>query len=95
VERSGGFGGLPTLNEIDTKDLPSKLVNVAKEIMLAKKSSTLSITKTPKGSGDYYSYKISIQDASNRRSIECNEFNIQDDLKLLIKYIERNSKKAG
>lgn len=95
VERSGGFAGLPILNEIETKDMPSKLVNVAKEIMLAKKSSTLPITKTPKGAGDYYSYKISIQDARNRRIIECNEFNIQDDLKLLIKYIERNSKKAG
>ena len=92
MERSGGFAGLPTLIEIDTKHLPSKLVNVAKEIMLAEKSSTLPITKTPKGSGDYYSYKISIQDARNRRSIECNEFNIQDDLKLLIKYIERTSK---
>lgn len=95
MERSGGFAGLPTINEIDTKDLPSKLVNIAKEIILAKKkSSTLPITKTPEGSGDYYSYKISIRDARNRRSIECDELNIQDDLKLLIKYIERNSKKA-
>jgi hypothetical protein len=91
VERSGGFTGLPILKEIDAKDLPPNLFNVAKKIMLDQKLYALPMTKTPKGSADYYSYKISIQDADNRKIIECNEFNIQDNLKLLVRYIERNS----
>ena len=94
VERSGGFTGIHTLNEIDAKDLPSKLVNAAKKIMADQKLSSLSMQRTPKGSADYYSYKISIQDGVNQRIIDCNEYNIQDDLKLLVKYIERNSKLA-
>lgn len=94
LERTGGFAGLPMLNKIDAKDLPSKLVNVAKAIMLDQRSYTLPMTKTHKGSADYYSYKISIQDAGNQRIIECNELNIEDDLKLLVKYIEKNSRVA-
>lgn len=93
VERSGGLTGIPFLNEIDAKDLPSNLVNVAKKIMADQKSYTLSMKTTSKGS-DYYSYKISIQEGGNQSIIECNDLNIQGDLKLLIRYIERNSKMA-
>jgi hypothetical protein len=94
VERSGGLTGIPILNEIDAKDLPSALIITAKKIMVDQKLSSLPLKATPRGAADYYSYKISVQDGLNGRVIECNEFNIQDDLKLLVKYIERNSKKG-
>jgi Emfourin len=94
VERTGGLTGIRVLNEMDTKDLPSTLMTTAKKIMVCQKISSLPMKATPMGAADYYLYKISVQDGANRRVIECNEYNIQDDLKLLIKYIERNSNKA-
>lgn len=93
VERSGGLTGIPAINEIDAKDLPSKLSTTAKKILTDKKLSSLQMKSMPKGAADYYSYKIWIEDGDNRRIIDCNEFNIQDDLKSLVQYIERNSRK--
>ena len=61
--------------------------------MTDQRFSTLPMKGTPKGAADYYTYKIYIRDGVNRRVIECNEYNIRDDLKLLVKYIERNCKK--
>jgi hypothetical protein len=94
VERSGGLTGIPFLTEIDAKDLPSTLKIRAKKMLVDQKLSALPMKVTPRGAADYYSYKISVQDGVNRRVIECNEYNIQDDLKLLVKYIEKNSKKG-
>jgi hypothetical protein len=53
----------------------------------------LSIKSSPRGAADHYTYKISIQDGRNQRVIECNQYNIEDDLKSLVNYIERNSKR--
>jgi hypothetical protein len=92
VERSGGFAAIPKCSEIDIKNLPSELIPTAKKIMRAKKSYSLPMMSPPKGAADYYTYKILIQDGVKRRIIECNQFNIQNDLKSLVKYVERNSK---
>jgi hypothetical protein len=86
VERSGGLAGIPISNEMDEKDLPSALISTAKKIIEDKRVSSLSYKSSPKGAADHYSYKISIQDGSNRRVVE-----ITDDLKSLVKYIEKNS----
>jgi emfourin len=93
VERSGGFAGIPISNEIDGKDLPSGLTRTAKKIMEDKSVPSLSIKSSPRGAADHYTYKISIQDGRNQRVIECNQYNIEDDLKSLVNYIERNSKR--
>ena len=93
VERSGGFAGIPISNEMDAKDLPSTLISTAKKIMVDKKLPSLPLKGTPREAADYYCYKISFQDGINRRVINCNEHNIHDDLKSLVKYIERHSKK--
>ena len=89
LERSGGFTGIPVLNEIDAKDLPSKLVIVAKKIIADQKSYSPPMKLISKGPADYYSYKISIQDGNARKIIECNDFNIQDDIKQIVRFIER------
>ena len=60
--------------------------------MLNSKSPTLPLKSTPRGAADHFTYKISIQDGANQSIIECNQYNIQDDLKSLIKYIETKSK---
>ena len=95
VERSGGLAGLPISNEIDGKNLPSELVSTVKNIMGGQKSTSLSMKSTPKGAGDHYIYKISIINGVNRRVIECNQYSIQDDLKSLVKYVEKNSNRTN
>lgn len=92
VERSGGLTGIPISNEMDAKDLPSGLIHTAKKIIEDKKVSSFSMKSSPRGAADHFTYKISVQDGMNLRIIECNQYNIEDDLKSLVKYIERNSK---
>lgn len=93
IERTGGFAGIPISNEIDANDLPSGLLQTARKILQDKKTPSLSSKSSPKGSADHYTYKISMQDGTNRSVIECNQYNIEDDLKSLVKYIEKNTKK--
>lgn len=93
VERSGGLAGIPISTEMDAKDLPTPLVRTAKKIIKDKNVPSLSMKPSPRGAADHYNYKISVQDGSNLNVIECNQYNIEDDLKTLVKYMERNSKK--
>lgn len=92
IERSGGFAGIPLFKEMDTKELPPSLAHIAEKIIETKKISSLPMKSHPKGCADHYTYKISIQDGTNLRVIECNQYDIKDDLKSLVKYVERNSK---
>ena len=93
VERHGGLLPIQNCIEMDTKDLPSKFITALKKIMTDQSLSNLLIKAIPKGAADYYSYKISVRDGVNRKVIECNEYNIPEDLKSLVRYVERNSKK--
>ena len=95
VERSGGFAAISISNEMDTKDLPSVLAATANNIMRIQKSSSLPKRSAPIGSADHYIYRISFQDGVKRRVVECNQYTIQDDMKSLIEYIEKNSKKSN
>jgi hypothetical protein len=95
VERSGGLAGIQITNEIDAKDLPSTQLRTAKKIIEDKKVSSLPMKSSPRGAADHYTYKISIQDGTNQNVIECNQYNIEDDLKSLVNYIEKNSKKMN
>lgn len=92
VERGGGLTGIVTVKEIDANDLPSPLLRAAKKIADNKKISRSPLKTVPRGSADYYTYKISVQEGNNTSVIECNQFNIEHDLKSLVKYVERNSK---
>jgi emfourin len=91
VERTGGLAGIQVSNEIDADGLPSGLLQTARKIMEDKKP--FSLKSAPKGSADHYIYKISVLDGDSQTVIECNQYNIKDDLKSLIRYIERYSNK--
>jgi hypothetical protein len=78
---------------MDVNDLPSALLNTAKKIIMDTKPSSLPMKSTPRGAADHYTYRISIHDGESQNVIECNQYNIEDDLKSLVKYIEKNSKK--
>lgn len=91
VERTGGLAGIPISNEIDANGLPSGLLQTARKIMQEKK--TYSLKSAPKSSADHYVYKISVQDGDNQSVITCNQFTIGDDLRSLVRYVEKNSKR--
>jgi hypothetical protein len=91
VERSGGLAGLRKTAEIDAKNLPPSLVTSARKLLNVKETPLQAKSK----GADYYNYRISIQDGKQRKVIECTQYNIHDELKSLVKYIENNSKKNG
>jgi len=93
VERSGGILGSSKSIEIDVKDLPPTLIRLANKILMEKKSSSLPKKATPVGAADHFFYRVSIQDGANNKLIECNEYDVRHDLKQLIKYMEKTSKK--
>ncbi|HKQ21988.1 MAG TPA: protealysin inhibitor emfourin [Nitrososphaeraceae archaeon] len=93
VEKSGGILGSSRTIEIDGKDLPPTLIRVANKIMADQKPSYLLKRTTLAGAADHFFYRISIVDGENNKVVECNELNARQDLKKLIKFLEKNSKK--
>lgn len=93
VERSGGITGQIISNQLDTEKLSPSLVSILKGIIDNGKLSSLPLKKAPLGAADHYIYKITIQDGSKKRIIECNQYNISDDLKSLVNRVENNSSK--
>lgn len=93
VERSGGFAGIPLSNEVDIKDLPSEIMTTARKLS-NQKSNRFQRKAALKGSADHYNYRISIENGLKRKVIECSEYDIQGELKSLIKYVEKNSDKG-
>lgn len=93
IERSGGFGGIVTTHEMDADDLPQDLKSTVEGLIENKNTFPPTFNVTPKGAADQYEYKVTIQDGADHREIKCNEYSIRDNLRSLIKYLERNSKK--
>ena len=93
IERSGGLTGIRFCNEMDFNDLPPTLAITAQKIMKDQKWFSIPKKSIPRGAADHYAYKISITDGHNERVVEFNQYNIENDLKSLLKYIERDSKK--
>ena len=91
VERTGGLTGIQISNEMDANGLPSGPLQTARKIMEGKKP--FSLKSAPKGSADHYTYKISVLDGDSQTVIECNQFNLGDDLRSLVRYVEKNSER--
>jgi hypothetical protein len=47
----------------------------------------------PKGAADYLNFKITLEEGPQNSVIECNQFDMNDDLKSLISYVESRSRK--
>jgi hypothetical protein len=93
VEKSGGFAGIPSTNEIDADELPSSLEGTVRQLLHPKKLTVKQSLKQAKGAADYFNYKIIIQDGNKDRIIECNEIHMDSSLKSLISYIQKNARK--
>ncbi|HKQ21321.1 MAG TPA: protealysin inhibitor emfourin [Nitrososphaeraceae archaeon] len=94
IERSGGLAGININNELDIQDLPPTLSTKLKRILLLAKSNSLKLKNVPTGAADQYHYKIIIKERELETVIECNQFNMGEDLRSLLKYIEKNSIKS-
>ena len=93
LERSGGFAGITSSNEIDADKLPSSLQNIVKGLLDDKKAPMIRGSRLPKGVADHINYKIIIKDGTNETVIDCNQYSVDDKLKSLIAWMDRNSKK--
>ena len=73
---------------MDVKDLPPYLRNNVKRMIKDSKSYTRPLKMAPKGSADHFNYKISVEGEDNEMILEANQYNLNSDLKTLIKYLE-------
>ena len=92
VEQSGGFAGITSRHEIDTDKVPPSIEGTIKNLLEGKKSPLPFSLSRPKGSADYLSYKITIQNGMKSRVIECNEFGMDKSVKSLISYVQKIKK---
>ena len=104
LERSGGFAGMTSSITVDTKALAP---NDANELQTLIHKSNLferfakspqqptptPNTKTKKGAADYFTYKITIQNGDKERSMECNDINMQAEIKGLVDFVTKHAQK--
>jgi hypothetical protein len=91
IERSGGLAGIATSREMGIETLPSSMTNKVHEILNERNPNASKAV--PKGSADQFNYKITIRDGIDETVIECSEYNMSENLRELIGYIERHTKK--
>jgi len=95
VERSGGFAGISNQSEMNSDDLPASLQTVLAKLMKNDIKPSKPLKFVPKGSADHFSYRITVVDGSNHRVIECSQYDLQDDLKSLVTYMEKHNGTKG
>ena len=93
IERSGGLAGISSSSEIAVDKLPPSLGATVRNLLERKKSLLTMGSGRPKGSADYMVYKITIQNGKEVHVIECNEFDMNDRIKSLVNYVQKNSLK--
>jgi hypothetical protein len=91
VERSGGFAGISSSNEIDAEELPLSLEGTLQKLLDKKKVPMSKNFKRSKGAADYLNYKITIRDGKKDHVTECNELEMDNSLKSLVNYVQKNS----
>jgi hypothetical protein len=93
VERSGGFAGIPSSIEMDSDKLPSSIIGKVRELLDNRKLPSLKNPGRHKSAADYLNYKITIQNGKKNHVIECSELEMDDNVKSLVNYLQKNSKK--
>jgi hypothetical protein len=91
IERTGGFTGLSSSNEIEVDKLPVPLDATVRELIDRRKLPQTKSSRKSKVGADYLSYKIIIKNGIKDRTIECNEIEMDSNLKLLVRYVQKNS----
>lgn len=91
IEQSGGFAGIPFSKEIETDKLPPPIENTIKELLDGKRRRIPKGLRS-RGVADYLTYKITIQNGIKDHVVECNEYDMDNNMKSLIRYVKKNSK---
>lgn len=92
IERSGGLTGIVTSNEIDAKNLPTAILKKVHEVLNDNQVNPMK--SIPKGAADHFNYRITFEEGKKNKVIECNQFDLKEDLKDIVKFVEANSKKS-
>ena len=50
-------------------------------------------TNTKKGAADYFTYKITIQNGDKEQTMECNDINMQANVKGLVDFVRKHGQK--
>jgi hypothetical protein len=101
VEQSGGLTGINRRIEIDTEKIPKRdAIKIRKmiesyEVDKQRNESRNESSKKPlKGAADYYNYEITIREGTKNQVIRCDEFSVHENLKKLLKYVQKVKKSA-
>ena len=102
----GGFAGMTSSTTIDTKALAPNDANELQTLIVKSNLFERSAksaqqpnpapntkTKTKKGAADYFTYKITIQNGDKERSMECNDINMQAEIKGLVDFVTKHAQK--
>lgn len=92
IETFGGVAGIVTSKEIEAEKFPPSIMNKIRDIFNDKKHCPMK-TPIPKGAADHFNYRITLRDGTGDKTIECNEYNIDNDVKDLVSYVKTYSKK--
>jgi hypothetical protein len=92
IERSGGITGISSKYEANLDKSPPSMEDTAKKL-LNNKESVKPKLNVPRGAADYFNYRITLTDGPKNRVIECNQIDMDEDLRSLIKFVEGESKK--
>jgi hypothetical protein len=104
LERSGGFAGMTSSTTVDTKALAPNDANELQNLIhksnlfegsakSAQQPNPSPKTKTKKGAADYFTYKITIRNGDKEQSMECNDVNMQADVKGLVDFVTKHGQK--
>ena len=100
LERSGGFAGMIMSTTVDTDTLSSNEANELQDLIkksrffnLSSQSLEETSSKTKKGAADYFIYKITIQNGNKEHTIECDDLSMPPNLKTLVNFLVKNSRK--
>jgi hypothetical protein len=94
VERSGGVTGISASYTVDAGDLPPNMISKIRRIVDERSSLPLKTIKA-KGMADHYNFKITVEDGSKKDIIRCNQYDLQNDLKSIVSFVEKYSKKRS
>ena len=94
IERSRGFAGISSSHELDSDKLPPSIERAVKALLYGrakdgKRLLAREILRRPKGAADHLSYKITIQTGGKDHVIECNEVDMNNNVKSLVSYVQK------
>ena len=81
-----------TLSPNETNELQD-LFEKCQFFHLSSESLQEASSKTKKGAADYFTYKVTVQDGDREHTVEWNDLSMQPNLKRLIDFLVKHSKK--